>query len=121
MENITTTTLCPTCHQEIKAEYYFCPNCGTKLKQAPLSTTFISQFALYAFSIILPSICFLFVSKWHGISYLKSKDPKEKIIGAIACVLLAISTVLTIYFAYTITLNVVQSQINAVNTDFVGF
>lgn len=117
----STSNICPTCHLPTKPEYYFCPNCGTKLKQAPLSTSVISQISLYTFSIILPMICFLFVTKWQGITYIKSKDKKEKTIGAIACALLFLSTIFTIYFAYIITLQTVQSQIDAINTDFGTF
>jgi len=66
-------------------------------------------------------ICYLFVTRWQGVTYLKSKNPQEKQIGIIACILLAVSTVLVIYLAYVWTLQIVQSQINAVNTDFTNF
>jgi len=109
---------CPTCHQPIQSEFYFCPNCGTKLKQASLSVTIFSQIVLYSFSIILPLICFIFANRWKGITYLKSKDPKEKQIGIIACTLLALSTIITIYLAYVLTERMIQSSINSINTDF---
>ena len=109
---------CPVCHAPVLPQYYFCPNCGAKLQQAPLPTTFFSQFGLYIFSIILPFICFLFVTHWHGITYLKSKNRKEKLVGAIACILLFLSTLLTIYYAYVLTQQMIQSSVASINADF---
>jgi hypothetical protein len=96
-------SLCPTCHQPILPSYYFCPNCGTKLNSAPLSTSTWAQVSLYAFSIILPLICFLFVTRWQGMKYFRSEDPKIKQIGTIAWVLLILSTIVTIWIAVVAT------------------
>ena len=116
--NTITSNICPTCHQPIISQYYFCPNCGAKLNLAPLSTTIATQAWIYVFSIILPMICFLFVGKWPGIKYFKSQDPKVKIIGYIAWTLLILSTIATIYFAIIWTQNAVQSSIDSFHTDF---
>ena len=113
--------ICSICHQPILSEYYFCPNCGNNLKPVPLSTTVATQVWIYIFSIILPMICFIFVTRWKGIKYLKSNDPKAKIVGQIACVLLFVSTIVTIWLAYNWTEQFVQSQIDSINTDFAGF
>jgi hypothetical protein len=120
IQNITSSTsgFCPVCHQPILPQYYFCPNCGTKLNQAPLSTTTLDQIKLYAFSIVLPMICFLFVTKWSGTKYIKSQDPKTKQIGQIAWALLIISTIFTIYLAYVWTEKAIQSSVNSINSDF---
>jgi hypothetical protein len=118
MENTSDIKICPVCHQPLLPTYYFCPNCGTKVQQAPLSTSVMSQIGLYVFSIILPMICFIYVTKWHGITYLKSQDPKAKQIGVIACILLALSTLLTIYLAYVLTQQLIQSSVNSINADF---
>jgi hypothetical protein len=112
--------LCQVCHQPIQSQWYFCPNCGAKLNVAPLSTSTQSQAWLYLFSIILPFICYIFIGKWQGINYLKSKDPKTKQVGAIACTLILLSTIFTIYFAYVVTLNYVQSQVASLNTAGLG-
>lgn len=114
------SNICSVCHQPILTQYYFCPNCGAKLNQAPLSTTVLTQAWIYCFSIILPMILFIFVTKWPGIKYFKSNDPKIKKIGQIACVLLAISTIITIWLVYVWTQQLIQSQINSINLDFGG-
>lgn len=111
------TETCPVCHQPIKPEYFFCPNCGAKLHAPPLSVTPLSQALLYAFSIILPWIVFIFITRWQGIKYLQSEDPTCKKIGAIATALLVLSTILTFWIAYVTLTSMVQSQIAAVNAD----
>ena len=109
--------ICPTCHQPILPNYYFCPNCGTKLNSAPLSTTLFAQIRIYAFSFILPFIGFIFVTRWPGVKYFKSTDPKTKQIGQIAWVIIILSTALVIGLVYKWTQNTIQSTIEAINAD----
>ena len=118
--NNNTPSICSVCHQPIFPEYYFCPNCGTKIKEAPLSTSVQTQLWIYAFSIILPFIAFIFISKWPGIKYFKSSDPKAKWIGQIAWVLLIASTIFVIIFAYVETQKLIQSSLDSINADFGG-
>jgi len=91
--------ICSQCHQPVQPEFYYCPNCGKKLTEPPLSTGVAAQAWLYAFSIILPIICFLAVSYWQGIRYARSPDPKAQQIGWIAIALLALSTIVTFWLA----------------------
>lgn len=112
--------ICSACHQPILPQYYFCPNCGAKINSAPLSTTAGTQAWIYAFSIILPMLCFIFVTKWPGIKYYKSNDLKTHRIGQIAWAILILSTIATIGLAYFWTEQMIQSSINSINTDFSG-
>lgn len=113
----TVSGICKTCHQPILPTYYFCPNCGTKVNTPPLSTSPLAQLGLYAFSIILPVICFLAVTKWQGVKYVKSADEKTRQIGIIACALLTISTICTIWYAIVWTRQEIQSSVNTINAD----
>ena len=112
---------CSVCHQSILPQYYFCPNCGTKLNSAPLSTTIGKQIGIYLFSIILPMICFIFVTRWPGIKYFKSKDPKAKLIGEIAWSLLIVSTIFTIWLSVIWTQNTIQAINKSINADLGSF
>ena len=114
------TSLCLVCHQPILPQYYFCPNCGAKINEAPLSTTVKTQILVYLFSVILPMICFIFITRWPGIKYYKSKDKKMHQIGEIAWILLIVSTIVTIWFAVVLTKQMVQSSVDSINTDFSG-
>lgn len=120
MKSIMESNICSVCHQSILPQYYFCPNCGAKINSAPLSTTAGTQAWIYAFSIVLPMILFLFVTRWPGMKYFKSNDPKAKQIGQIAWALLIISTIVTIWLVYVWTQQTIQSSINSINADF-GF
>lgn len=117
MEPDSISGVCPVCHQPVLPTYYFCPNCGAKLNMTPLSTTVATQVWIYAFSIILPMICFIFVTRWPGIKYFKSNDPKAKLIGEIAWMLIILSTIITIWVAVVWTQNYIQSTVDSINTD----
>jgi hypothetical protein len=110
--------ICEVCHQSILPQYYFCPNCGTKLNSAPLAVTATAQTGLYLWSAVLPMILFIGITKWKGVKYLKSKDQKTKTIGAVACAILLLSTIFTIWYAYAWTQNLIQSTVESINTDF---
>lgn len=114
---IPTIGICPVCHQPVISQYFFCPNCGTKLNSAPLSTTVQTQAWIYFFSIILPMLGFIFVGKWPGTKYYKSEDPKVKQIGQIAWALLLLSTIITIWLAIVWTQKTIQSSMNSLNID----
>lgn len=109
--------VCPYCHQPISPTFYYCPNCGNKLNNAPLSTTPLTQFGIYVFSIILPFIGFIAVTKWQGLKYYRSQDPKTKSIGTIAWVLLILSTLLMCWLVYVWTMDYIQATINGINAD----
>ena len=108
---------CPVCHQPVSPEQYFCANCGAKLHAPPLSTTPLTQLGIYAFSIILPMLCFLFITKWPGLTYLRSKDEKVRRVGVIACTLLILSTIVTIYYIYVWTQDAIQQSVNDINQE----
>ncbi len=108
---------CPVCHQPLLPAYYFCPNCGASVHTVPLSTTPLTQAGIYAFSIILPVVCYVFVTRWPGIKYFKSKDPKAKRIGEVAWALLILSTVITFWLAIVWTQEAVQSSLNSINAE----
>ncbi len=124
MEPTTTLTtsaptplICPYCHQPVLSTYYFCPNCGTKLDVAPLSTSPATQAWIYAFAIILPFLLYIPITKWPAWKYYKSEDPKAKQIGMIALALIVLSTVVIIYVSIVGTQALIQSQLQAINAD----
>ena len=110
--------ICAVCHQPILPSYYFCPNCGAKIdgKETPLETTIGAQIKIYALSIILPMVLFLFYSKWHGIKYYKSTDPKAHRMGQIAWILIILSTIVTIWLAYISYVGMTQAIESSINS-----
>ncbi len=112
-----TGAICPFCHQPVLAQYYFCPNCGKKLEDGPLSTSFWSRLWLYTFSlIIMPLTCYLVYARWQGIKYFKSKDPKAHRMGLVAIALLIISIVFLVWSTWQGTIwleQYAQTQVNS--------
>jgi len=121
-ENIQTEQtdqfVCSVCHQPIKPEYYFCPNCGHKIKEKPLSTSVQTQIGIYAYSIILPFILYISIKKWPAMKYIKSNDQKTKQIGYIAMTLIILSTISIIWFSFVGTKKMIQSSVDSINADF---
>lgn len=117
----STQQVCPVCHQPVLPSYYFCPNCGKNLKPAPLPTDAATQLWLYLFSIILPMICFLFVTRWKGLAYLRSSRERERRIGRIATVLIVLSTIFVVWYAIQWTNQAIQQSVAAVNAATMGY
>jgi hypothetical protein len=104
----TPPPLCTVCHIPLLSTYYFCPNCGKQIHEPPLPTDFGTQLGLYLFSIILPLIAFLFVTRWKGFKYLRQESLKAQIIGMIATLLLIGTTVFSFWYTYHIITTLVQ-------------
>lgn len=112
MENIETINIqlvCPSCHTPITEEEYFCPNCGKKLKDKPVSTGVAKQMLVYLVSFFLPP----FGLPW-AFRYLKQPDQKSKIIGYITIGLTIISILTNVWLIMAF---INQTQ-QAMNTDF---
>jgi hypothetical protein len=121
MESNLEEKKCQVCHQPILPTYYFCPNCGVALTSAPLSTSIVTQIGIYLFSIILPMIAFLFITRWPGLKYSKSSDIKARWVGIIAWVLLISSSVITYWLIYIELQQFSQSLNDILNTDLGTF
>lgn len=93
---------CKFCGFPVSENFYFCPNCGKKLKEPPLSISVGKQIGIYALSILLPPL-----GLGPGIKYILNNDSKAKMIGLVAIILTIISTVLTIWLTY----KVITSQV----------
>ncbi len=108
--------ICPSCHFAVKPEYYYCPNCGAKLTEPPLGTGVLDQILLYAFSLVLPWIAYLAITKWQGIKYLRAPDSRAKQMGAIALCLLVISSAVMFWSVYVWIQGYVQQSANDINS-----
>ncbi len=93
--------ICQFCHSPISDNFYFCPNCGKKIHEPPI--TIAKQISVYAISLLLPPL-----GLWPGIKYVLQKEEKTKTVGIIAIILTIISTVITLLF-FMNTLNSITS------------
>jgi DNA-directed RNA polymerase subunit RPC12/RpoP len=98
---------CPYCGAPIDAGFYFCPNCGKKLKEKAPSTKIESQLSVYLLSFFLPPL-----GLWPAYKYLKQKDDKSRIIGLIAVFLTIVSLALAVWSVQYLG-NYLNQQINS--------
>lgn len=117
----TIPMLCPQCHQPVTPADYYCPNCGKKLSEPPLSTSIGTQAWIYIFSAVLPIICYLAISYWPAIKYFRSADPQAKQIGMIAIAILVISSVITFWLGIIWIQQTIQQSVNSVGNLGGGF
>lgn len=99
--------LCNSCHFPILETYYFCPNCGKKIKEPPLSTSLGKQIGVYLLSILLPPF-----GLFHAIKYLSQPNPKAKIIGMVATIL----TIGSIIASILVTIDIINQLNRVINT-----
>lgn len=85
------STVCPTCHVQVKINDYFCFNCGASLKQKPPSVSSLSQISVYAKSLLLPPLGVII-----GLRYLRQKDNSSKIVGIVAILITIIPLIFMI-------------------------
>ena len=97
---------CPFCHTQIDPVAYFCPNCGKKVPEKPISTGLWPQVLLYLLSFFLPPLNLILT-----IRYLKSPDPKAKQVGLISLGLMTVGIVLAVWIAAGV-LKSVNEQVN---------
>lgn len=106
---------CPTCHTQVRATDFFCFNCGTNLRPAPLSLSASKQITVYLGSFFLPPMGII----W-GMKYLRENNEKAKIVGAVCVFLTIVSLVLTV-LAIKGVADTVNQQINSQIPGIIGY
>jgi hypothetical protein len=86
-----TTLTCLSCKTVTRADSYFCPNCGKKLRSKPLSTAFVSQLGVYFLSFFIPPFGLI-----PAFTYLRQEGRTAKTVGSIAIVLTVLSLLLIV-------------------------
>lgn len=84
---------CKVCKYVIQESWYFCPNCGKKLKHKPRSNSVWSQIKVYAISILFPPL-----GIFPGLGYLLERNNKSKLIGLICIILTLLSLYVSIIY-----------------------
>jgi len=88
---------CPTCHTPVALNANFCPQCGHKFKEPPLSTSVGRQLFLYLFSFLLAPLGLHFAFK-----YIRQPDAKARTIGIIILLLTIVAIALVIILTKTV-------------------
>lgn len=84
--------VCKSCQNPISQTYFFCPYCGKKLRQPPLSTSVGKQIGIYFVAIFFPIFSIV-----PAIRYLGQSDNNSKAVGIVTLLLTGISILLNVY------------------------
>jgi uncharacterized OB-fold protein len=103
--------ICPSCQHPLTDADYFCPNCGKKIKNKPVSTSLGKQIVVYLVSFFLPP----FGLPW-AFRYLRQEDEKSKAIGYVVIGLTILSIVISIW----LTINFVNQTSKEITNDLNG-
>lgn len=87
--------VCKFCQNPISQTYFFCPYCGKKLRQPPLSTSGGKQIGIYLVAVFFPIFSIV-----PGIRYINQADSKSKTVGIVTLLLTGISLLLNVYFVF---------------------
>ena len=88
--------ICCYCRAPIAEADFFCPNCGKKLKDKPLSTSVAKQILAYLVSALLPPFGLIWAVK-----YIRQKDEtkRSRNIGIAIVIITVISLALNLWAA----------------------
>lgn len=103
---VNTENKCPFCQFEVKAQDVFCPHCGKKIRETPLSSSIGKQIMIYLLSFLLPPL-----GLWPAFKYLRQKDTKLKFIGIIAVALTFVSIIISAVLIVNV-MNDINRQVN---------
>ncbi len=98
--------ICPHCQKQAHDTDYFCPFCGKKLKEQPLSTSIKKQIGMYLFAVFFPPFGVI-----PAIRYVRADTQKARNIGYITLILTAAVLIITI----VLTLQVVTEANKIIN------
>jgi len=97
---------CRKCDTLLLESYYFCPNCGIKIKESPFKFSVTSFMGNMLLSILLPPL-----GIYPGIKHLKKTNKTAKILGILYIVLTILVGILMIKF----TIDYVNNMNKALN------
>lgn len=98
--------VCKKCQNPIAASFFFCPYCGKKLRQLPLSTSIGRQIWYYFLAIFFP-----YFTVAPSISYLRQSDNNSKATGIVLLLLTAVSLLINVYYVW-VTAQYFNEQLN---------
>ncbi|MDO8609617.1 MAG: hypothetical protein Q7R95_03640 [bacterium] len=102
--------VCSVCHIPLLEGWFFCPNCGKAIKEAPISISIAKQIMIYAVSFFLAPL-----GLGWGLKYIKSKDQKIRLVGIIS-IALTIIAILMLVFAFKGVADQYSKMLNNINT-----
>jgi hypothetical protein len=97
--------ICPHCGATIPPGSFFCPLCGQKIREKPISL--LGEFGYYLMSLLVPPLGY-----WYLFKIYKRDDPKAKRVALISAGLTTFSLVLT-FWSVKAVLDVFNQAVNS--------
>lgn len=95
---------CKKCGAQIQESYYYCPNCGEKIKEPPFKFSAQQSIKIILLSTIAPPF-----GVFPSLKYIIAPDFKAKIVGILGLILnFVILTLATMYLINTINKTIEQ-------------
>lgn len=98
---------CKYCKSAVQESFYFCPNCGRKLKEPPFKFSIGKTIVILLGSFLLPPIGLI-----PGIRYFLKNDIRAQIIGILAIAL----TIISMGIFIVTTANLINRTMNTYNS-----
>ena len=108
---------CKHCKAGVLENFYFCPNCGKKIKEPPFKFSWGKTIAILLESVLIPPFGLI-----PGIRYFLKDDHKAQVIGMVAIGLTIISMIVGIMFTINLfkgtmkTYNDINQMQNLINS-----
>ena len=99
--------VCKHCSLPVTNEDYFCPHCGKKLNDKPVSTGAWSIVWLFVLSVLLPPLGIGLTMR-----YIKADEESTRMIGWISLIVTVVSLIVAIWIA-KLALDGINQQINS--------
>ena len=100
--------ICKYCSLPISREDFFCPHCGKKLKDKPVSLGILSLSWLFILSTLVPPF-----GIGLTIRYIRAEDERARIIGWVSLGITVFALVTTVWISIGL-MNTINQQMNSV-------
>lgn len=84
---------CKYCKSQVLENFYFCPNCGKKIKEPPYKFSWGKTITILLESVLLPPF-----GLFPGVKLLKTNNTGARILGTVAIILTVISVIISTIF-----------------------
>lgn len=98
--------VCKHCNNPIAESFYYCPNCGKKIKEPPFKFSWNKTILLIAESVLLPPLGLI-----PGIKYFLKNDRRAQILG----IVLIGTTIASTVIGLMLTVNLIKGTMKTYN------
>lgn len=84
---------CKFCQAQVSESFYFCPNCGKKIKEPPFKFSLGKSISIIVFAVLFPPLGII-----PGIKYFLKDDRRAQFVGIITIAVTIIASIVIVIF-----------------------